>query len=198
MKSHPSVKTKRVAKKGINAKHPHDKRVALRTKPLVADIKETELIYRFAVFLRKVLPQSAHQKTPQHRPQTDTRPKLKMLDIAETPLRSPIVQQTELPSVGEASASYEVSKGRLSSSSDDVETSDGDDVRGACEVSGPYLTKMRFLDEQCGIRRDGNTLMIGNSDITADEKGDITIGGKRFRGTRGLWELLSRRNAMVT
>ena len=40
--------------------------------------------------------------------------------------------------------------------------------------------------------------MIGNSDITADEKGDITIGGKRFRGTRGLWELLSRRNIMVT
>ena len=36
--------------------------------------------------------------------------------------------------------------------------------------------------------------MIGNSDVIADEKGDITIGGKRFRGTKGLWELLTLRN----
>ena len=89
----------------------------------------------------------------------------------------------------EGSASYEVSKHRLSSSSShDFETSYGDDdVRGVYEVSSPYLKKMRFLDEQYGIRRDGNTLMIGNCDVIADEKRDITIGGKRFRGTRELW-----------
>ena len=49
----------------------------------------------------------------------------------------------------------------------------------------PYLNSMRFLDDQYGIRREGNNLTIGNSDIIADEKGDITIGGKRFKGTRG-------------
>ena len=36
--------------------------------------------------------------------------------------------------------------------------------------------------------------MIGYVAFIADEKGDITIGGKRFRGTRGLWELLTRKN----
>ncbi len=42
---------------------------------------------------------------------------------------------------------------------------------------------MSFLDEQYGIRRDGNTLMIGNATVIADEKGDITIGG-RVSGVR--------------
>jgi hypothetical protein len=36
--------------------------------------------------------------------------------------------------------------------------------------------------------------MIGNSDVVADEKGDITIGEKRFRGTKVLWEILTRKN----
>ena len=36
--------------------------------------------------------------------------------------------------------------------------------------------------------------MIGNSDVIADAKGDITIEEKRFRCTRGLWELLTRKN----
>ena len=95
----------------------------------------------------------------------------------------------------ETSVSYEVSKRRLSTSSDDGETSYGDnDVRGVYEVSSPYLNKMRFLDEQYGIRRDGNYLMIGSAAVFADEKGDITIGGTSFRGTRVLWELLTRKN----
>ena len=55
------------------------------------------------------------------------------------------------------------------------------------DVSSPYLNIMRFLDKQYGIRRDGNTLMIANANVIADEKRDITIGGKRVRGTRGLW-----------
>ncbi len=95
----------------------------------------------------------------------------------------------------ETSVSYEVSKRRLSTSSDDGETSYGDDdMRGVYEESSPYLNKIRFLDEQYGIRRDGNTFMTGNATVIADEKGDITIGGTRFRGTRGLWEILTRKN----
>ena len=130
VKSRPSIKTKRVAKKMKKnvTPHPHDKWVALRTKLLEVHIKETDLIHRFTDFLRKVLPQAAPQKTPQQRPLTETHHKIEMLDIAETPQRSPIVTQTEPPSVDEASASYEVSKRRLiSSGSDDGETSYGDD-----------------------------------------------------------------------
>ena len=63
-KTHPSIKTIRVAKK-IDKQHSHDKCIALRTKMLESDIKETELIRKFAEFLRKLLPQFAHKKTPQ-------------------------------------------------------------------------------------------------------------------------------------
>ena len=86
-------------------------------------------------------------------------------------------------------------KRRLSSC--DSETS-VDDVRGFYEAVSPYLNKMRFLDKQYGIRRDGNTLMIGNTDVIGDDKGDITVGEKRFRCTRGLWEILTRKTSVVT
>ena len=144
----PSVKTKRVAKKmkKNGTHHPHNKRVALRTKLLEADIKETDLIHRFADFLRKVLPQSKLQMAPQQHPLTETRRKFEMLDIAETPQRSPIAQQTEPPSVCDASTIYEILKRRLiSSGGNDGETSYGDDLRGAYEVSSPYPSKLRFL-----------------------------------------------------
>ena len=53
----PSVKTKLVAKRGKTDKqHPYDKWVALRTILLEADSNESDLIHRFADFLRKVLP----------------------------------------------------------------------------------------------------------------------------------------------
>ena len=96
--------------------------------------------------------------------------------------------------MAEISASYEAPKRRLSISGDIETTYDYDDVRGFYEVFSSYLNNMRFLDEHYGIRRDGNTLMIGNSDVIAEEKGDITIGGYRFRSTNGLWELLVRKN----
>ena len=65
VKPRPNVKTKRVANRGkTNKQHPHDRWVALRTKLLGADINESDLIHRFADFLRKVLPQPAPQKAP--------------------------------------------------------------------------------------------------------------------------------------
>ena len=36
--------------------------------------------------------------------------------------------------------------------------------------------------------------MIGDSQLTVDEDSDITIKGKDFKGTQGLWELMTRRN----
>ena len=36
--------------------------------------------------------------------------------------------------------------------------------------------------------------MIGSDAVLAEEKGDITIEGTRFRGMRGLWELLTCKN----
>ena len=102
-----------------------------------------------------------------------------------------VAQRPKPPSAG---ISYNVSKRRHSSGSDAAETSDfDDDEQGVYEVSSPYLNTLRFLDEQYGIRRDGNTLMSVSAAVTADEKGNISVGGTLFKVTRGLWELLARK-----
>ena len=84
---------------------------------------------------------------------------------------------------------------------DTYETIDDDDVREFGEIASPYLTpylyNRRFLDKQYGIRRDGGTFMIGNSAVSVDETSDITINGKRFRGTKELWEPLTRKNVIT-
>ena len=36
--------------------------------------------------------------------------------------------------------------------------------------------------------------MFGTAAVSADEKGDISIGGTRFKGTSGLWDLFTRKN----
>ena len=65
------------------------------------------------------------------------------------------------------------------SGSDAAETSDSVDAeRGVYEVSSPYLNTVPFLDEQYGIRQDGNTLMIGSAAVTADEKAISLYGGR--------------------
>jgi hypothetical protein len=98
-------------------------------------------------------------------------------NMAEHQLKT-VVQQsvtpTEIPSM--------VMPKRDSSSDD--ETTDGD-VREFNKTS-------RFLENQYGIRRDGDTLMIGNSIVNVEESGDITKNGKRCKGTKGLWEVLTR------
>ena len=95
--------------------------------------------------------------------------------------------------------SYEVSKRQPSSGSDETEMSDSDDnERGVYEFSRSYLNNLRFLDEQYGIRRDGNSLKIGSAAVTADGNCYISIEGTRFKGTSGLWELLTLKNFIVT
>ena len=65
-------------------------------------------------------------------------------------------------------------------------------------VARPYLMlyvyKRRFLDTQYGIRKDGDSFKIGDSPVLVDQDGDITIKENEFRGSEGLWELLTRKN----
>jgi hypothetical protein len=53
-------------------------------------------------------------------------------------------------------------------------------------------TTPRFRDKQYGILKEGTTLMIGSSVVDLDKTGVITVKGKQFKLTRGLWELLTR------
>jgi len=52
----------------------------------------------------------------------------------------------------------------------------------------------RFLDTQYGIIRDGEQLMIGDSPVFINPDDNVTIKGTVFRGTEGLWELLTPKN----
>ena len=56
------------------------------------------------------------------------------------------------------------------------------------------MYKGRFLDTEYGVRKEGNIFMIGDSPVLVDTSGDITIKDRVFKGSKGLWELLTRKN----
>ena len=83
---------------------------------------------------------------------------------------------------------------------DDVEEDVSDsDSENFGERASPYLKTYQynasFLDKLCGIRREADgRFMIGDSVLTVDDTSDISINGIHFKGTRGLRELLTRKN----
>ena len=42
--------------------------------------------------------------------------------------------------------------------------------------------------------KDDGRFMIGDSILTVDDTSDISINGRHFKGNRGLWEILNRKN----
>jgi len=58
----------------------------------------------------------------------------------------------------------------------------------------PYVYKRRFHDTQCGTRKDGDTIKIGDSPVLVEKDGDITIKEDELRCSEGLWVLLTRKN----
>jgi hypothetical protein len=65
------------------------------------------------------------------------------------------------------------------------------------EIASPYLSpyayKRGVLDTEYGLRIVSNKCFIGNFDVTVDTNSDFYIKDKHFRGTRGSWELLTRK-----
>jgi hypothetical protein len=49
------------------------------------------------------------------------------------------------------------------------------------------------LDAEYGLPEKGYRFFMGNSDVTVDTNSDLYIKYKHFKGTRGLWELLTRK-----
>lgn len=64
----------------------------------------------------------------------------------------------------------------------------------------PYFHNRRFLDQTYGIYRDENdgSFMIGNSPVEVDGQSNVIIQGNVYRGTQGLWELLTRKKVDFT
>jgi hypothetical protein len=48
------------------------------------------------------------------------------------------------------------------------------------------LGTLRFRDKQYGIRKEGTTLMIGNSEVDLEKPGVFTVKGKQFKLTKGI------------
>jgi hypothetical protein len=59
----------------------------------------------------------------------------------------------------------------------------------------PYLFRNRSVDTRYGVRREGGNFVIGDSKVIINEDSDLTIKGRHFEGTQGLWELLTRNAA---
>jgi hypothetical protein len=104
---------------------------------------------------------------------------------------------------------YETPKGRSVRHDDEEYENDDDTVvekdveeygkeqfgKIAGSYLSPYVYGKKSLDTQYGIRKDSDgRFMIGDSSLTVDSVSDIWIKGNRFKGTRGLWELLTRKN----
>jgi hypothetical protein len=57
----------------------------------------------------------------------------------------------------------------------------------------PHVHKSGVLDAEYGLRKVGDRFFIGKSDVTVDRYSDFHIRNKHFKGTRVLWELLTRK-----
>jgi hypothetical protein len=57
----------------------------------------------------------------------------------------------------------------------------------------PFVYRSGVLDVEYGLRKIGNRFFMGNSDVTVDTNSDLYIKDKHFKGTRDLWELLTRK-----
>jgi hypothetical protein len=55
-----------------------------------------------------------------------------------------------------------------------------------------------FHDAQYDIRKDDDTLKVGNSAVDLDEPCVIAVTGKRFKLKRGLWYLLTNNDVIQT
>jgi hypothetical protein len=57
----------------------------------------------------------------------------------------------------------------------------------------PYAHESDSLVKEYGLRNDGDKYRIGNSTVTIDADSNIYIKDKHFKGTEGLWDLLTRK-----
>ena len=57
----------------------------------------------------------------------------------------------------------------------------------------PYVYKLRSLVTQYGVRKNGDMFMIGDSALVVDTSGDITVKELVFKGSKVLWEQLTRK-----
>jgi hypothetical protein len=170
----------------------------MRDKLREDEIKHNTQIKAIADFLQNVFPQPSNKvsfKSEQH--SDGENPRKRRLSFAP----SPEDVYESLPST----SSFETHSKVEIQSDDNVDATEvsQEHVRTLSrenfgELASPYLApyayNKRFLDKQYDIRKEADgTFMIGNAPLSVDNDSNITIYGRHYNGTRGLWELLSER-----
>jgi len=183
-----------------------------------ADITRKARMKAIADFLQKVLPEPASSS------HTETAAKKNKKEQPHLPsLHFEVGTQTEVEAIPSTSSSapaalYETPKprftiGQISDDNDDDDDDNDDDdfVKGDTRASvrerenvgsiaSPYILTYlskrhrRHLDTRYCIRKHGDSFKMGDSTVLVDTDSGITIRGKEFIGTTGLWELLTRKN----
>ena len=186
----------------IRKHHPYEEWLKLRKKMDEADLRKKSETNVLAEFLSKVMPTG--QAAPPPPPPTSQ----KMRRGTQTAVTSASVTTTPPPPPPIKEYTYEPPK-QERVEDDDEDDYDEDDsfVEDEAREYGrenvgpvaspylmPYVYKRRFLDTQYGVRKEGNTFMIGDSPVLVDTSGDVTIKDRVFKGSKGLWELLTRKN----
>jgi len=168
-----------------------------------ADLRKKTETNVFAEFLSKVMPKGQAALPPPTTPQ-------KMRRESQTAVTSASVTATPPPPPPPIKEyTYEPPKKDRVEDEDEEDSYNDDDNfvedealeygrENVGPVASPYLMpyvyKRRFLDTQYGVRMEVNTFMIGDSQVLVDTSGDLTIKDRLFRGTKGLWEQLTRKN----
>jgi len=191
----------------IRKHQPYEEWLKMRHKMDEAEISKKTETNAFMESLNRVMPTGQASKFPPPPPPTPPTPQ-KMRRGTTTAVTSATVTATP-PQPPIKEIKYEPPKqDRVEEKEDDEEDYNEDDYfvedeareygwENVGPVASPYLMpyvyERRFLDTQYGVRKDGDMFMIGVSSIVVDTSGDITIKDRVFKGSKGLWELLTRK-----
>ena len=194
--------------------HPYDKWIKMRHAMRESDISTKTLIQKIADFLQKVLPST----TPPGTVTTPATSKIEEHDLTAHP--SPSIQAetdsvfappSSLPSMSREII-YETSKRSLGRGETEGEVEEKDkwasyipekdvsefSTKHFGSVASPYISsyayRRRDMDKDFGIRKDADgTFRIGDSIVDLDPDSNVYVQGKMYKGTKGLFELLTRK-----
>jgi hypothetical protein len=216
-KHKPRARVKRKKNKKKGSPHPYDKWLNTRSEIAEAAVERKALIKAIADFMKVVLPDPTRApkvtipKSVSTELGTQTVRDLRTpiltrtLHFPSTSSAGEAVYETETSPISAISASYAGPPAAAAASDDDDRdtsaVSEGD-VRAYARTSfgaiaspyiSPFVHRRGIIDAEYGLRKEGDKFFIGNSDVTVDTNSDLYIKGKHFKGTRGLWELLTRK-----
>jgi hypothetical protein len=180
---HCHTKRRRSSRRRRTKQHLHNEWIRLRTKHREAELRRNARTKEIADYMKQILPDATnpqnpnrdlelptHKAKPRHGIQTDvtsasvTDIRLSKEIIYETPWREPVREDDDDDDDNDGFLEEDAKRfGRENVSSE------------ASPYLMPYVYKRRFLNTQCGKRKDSDTFKIGDSPVLVDQNGDNTI-----------------------